>query len=132
MTTNLNPRKRPAPGSIPLPNNEFQSMPNTVQNNGTTNMMNNNPAYNGGIPVQHQQHQIVAQNDDLQLGQLVLSQPGYNPNMVNASGEIVKWNTPHEPIPAEELESLKEAARKIAQNKNGRRQIPPFVQKLAK
>lgn len=107
-------------------------MSSSVHNNGNTNMLNNNPGYHEGMPVQIQQHQTVAQNDDLQLGQLVLSQPPYNSNSGNPSGEIVKWNTPHEPIPAEELESLKEAARKIAQNKNGRRQIPPFVQKLAK
>jgi len=130
MTTNPNPRKRPAPGSIPLPNNEFQNMSSSVQNNGTTNI-NNNPAYQESMPIQQPQHMIIP-TEDLHLGQLVLSQPPYNPNGGNPSGEIVKWNTPHEPIPAEELETLKEAARKIAQNKNGRRQIPPFVQKLAK
>lgn len=63
---------------------------------------------------------------------LQLTQQGYNNNTApQNSNEAVKYNPSADLLTEEELVELREEARKV-KLKSGRKQIPPFVQKLAR
>ena len=115
MTSNPNPRKRPAPG----PADEFVGA--NINNAGL--MYQPVPNYN--MPPQQMNTGMYVSND-MPGNQLVRSQPQFLPN--NNSPMIQMAGVPR----TEEENVVNDSARRVAKAKNAKKTIPPFVQKLAK